>query len=375
MREQGMTARMRRKFQAWYEGIESQDSPRVLDAIAAARQGYDEQFDASISSGGTTATLCGTGFVLCLRVAELNNFGKVIATSGGFTPGAILAAGVETKTMLHKIIHTDFGSLLTPKTGLLHRLWALLRIQRYDLTLPAKGVYSSKSLQNYIDAVLGKAWPEKFMTVATTKDRRQVVFANDGVHKYNDDGSRETLANAPPNLGAAAAATSAVPGIIDAMPLHNELLFDGVLSGDGPVQIEPIARHFGKSGNRVIAFDVGEDGIKNSKLLRFLWMVFSLGNGGALENPHPTDSEDVILVKCSMTGFHGLKFTLDLGDKWRAIIGGYLATVKRLRRAGLISADTHPQVYELAQEFRHALIDEVSLPQAAERLLGERGLW
>ncbi len=341
--------------------------------------GIRKMFDASLSSGGVKANLGGTGFVLLLRVAGLDKLiDVVIANSGGFVPGACLKSELNTKTMLHKVMYTDFGTLLTPKVGALARYWALLRKQRFELILPAKGVYCSRSYTTFINEVISEGgqrpWPERFMTVATSKSGHMVAIACDGIYKYVD-GQRIMLSQTPPSLGDAAAATAAVPGIIDSKDLYGEPLFDGVLTGDGRCQINPIKQHYGDRGHKLIVFDVGEDGIKKSPWLRVLWNIFALGRGAPVESAHPVESDNVIVVNCRIEGFHGLEFVLPLKYKWRAIITGYLATARRLRKAGLISVETHPEVYELAHEFRRALMDEETLPTVVENALAERGLW
>lgn len=374
-RKLGLPA-MRDVFQDLYRRLFAKGEPVILEP---AREKDEKRFDASLSSGGMKAYLGGTGFVLLLRVAGIDKLiDAVVANSGGFVPGACLKSLISTKNMLHRIIHTDVGTLLTPKTGLIRRLWAILGKQRFEITLPKKGVYSTRSYEDFITEALSERgslpWPERFMTVTTVKSGHLVAIACNGVYKYMN-GMRIKLSDRPPSIGEAAAAAAAIPGIIDSKNLFGEFMFDGVLTGDGRCQIKPLKQHYGDRGMKLIVFDVGEDGIKKRFWLRLLWNVFALGRGGSLESAHPVESEDVIVVNCKIEGFHGLQFTLPLADKWRGIITGYLATARRLRRAGLISIKTHPAVYELAKEFRQALKYEATLAKVVENALAKRGLW
>ncbi len=360
------------------EKIFKRSEPPVLPPVQTSRL----CLDVSLGSGGMQAAYGGTGFVLLLRVAGLDELIDVVmANSGSFVPGLCLSdRSVPTEQMLKWAIQTDVGSLVSKKTGKVRRLWALLRKQRLEVLKPSKGVFCPRALIDNINErskrYIGK-WPDGFMTIATSKDGHTVVLASDGVYKYLPDGKRVQLAPEPPTLGEAAAAAGAIPGIIDAQFLFGEWLFDGVHCGDGRLQIRPITQHYGNRKRKVIAFDVGEDAIKRARWLRWLWIGFSLFRGAPIDPTltHPEESEDLIIVKCKITGFHGLKFHLEAKDKWRAIIQAYLATARRLRRSGWISRETHPQVYDLANCFRHALRHEETLPSTVEKMLAERGLW
>ncbi len=373
-----MPARVRAKLKALRDWLfRSKREEPVAQVVA---QKTKKQFDVSIGSGGVKANLGGIGFVLLLRLSKIDQLvDVVVANSGGFVPGACLKSSLDTKTMLTRSLDTDFGALIMLKTNHLQRLWALLRKQRFEVTMPTGGVYCARNYAAFINSVFSRNglpyWPERFMAVASSKSRHMVVIASDGVYKYAD-GRKMQLSAEPPTLGDAAHAAAALPGIIDSKRLHGEDLFDGVLCGDGRCQISPIAMHYGDRGHKLIVFDVGEDGIKKSFWMQTLWTLFRFGlKGGDLESLSPVESDKVIVVNCRIEGFHGLQFSLPPEDKWRSIILGYLATARRLGKARLIGARTHPEVYELARDFRRALKDPASLPQAVEDALAKRGLW
>jgi len=341
-----------------------------------ARDG-DEQFDVSFASGGSKATLAGIGFILAAWVAGMFNWRWIIGTSGGFTPAAGLAARIYIKILLRLIIHTDFGTLVFPKAGKLRRLWAMLRIQRYHVTMPAKGVMCSDNLRQFMDSSLVQhcetPWPDRLIVPATDEDGCLVFFAASGLIKILPDGSKIQVESSPRSLGTAAVATSAVPGIFDSVPVGKLRLVDGVIAG-GASPIEPLV-HFGGEKRRLMIFDVGEDGIKKVWWMRWLWLAFSLGLGGPIDTRHVEESPDVMVIRCTVNGFHGLQFSLPVEDKWRAIIAGYLATVKRWQAAKMVSASTHPQLYELAKVFANLLTRPNDLASEVAKALSERDLF
>lgn len=329
------------------------------------------------SAGGSRAILGGAGSVLAFHVLDMRKFRTIGGASGGSLPAMLLASGQSSKDVLRLAIDTDFNAKLTPNTGWLGRLLSLLMKFRYEKTLPPEGAYGWRKLQELVDTTSPK-WPDNFWTMAICK-HGQVIFTADGVVKY-ERGVRQAISSAPLSVGLAVCATCAVPGIIDAVPYGGEHLFDGALSDDGQCPVEVVKRHFGAPLSSVIAFDVGEEDIKQSRWLRLLWNIFCGGSCGNIEGKHPEEKDGLVLIKPRVTGFHAFQFSLARDLKWRAVIAGFVATVRRLEASGIPAKAEMDSALALAAEFEEAERSAEGkargvLSAAVEKLLSARGLF
>src|SRR5207249_2880078 len=100
--------------------------------------------------------------------------------------------------------------------------------------------------------------------------------------------------------GLAIRATSAIPGIIDAVKWNGCYLFDGALSVDGRTPITPVKRHFGYNAERIVAVDVGENPDTDTFLGRIMYALFwrfICGKHCPAEGDYPIRSEGTILAR------------------------------------------------------------------------------
>lgn len=327
-------------------------------------------------SGGSRAILGGAGAVFAFHVLGLKRWRTVGGASGGSLPAMLLASGRDPKDVIRMVIDIDFAAKLTPNRGMFGRLLALLMKFRYERTLPPQGAYGWRKLQELVDSTV-PAWPHNFWTVAVCK-HGQVVFTADGVVKYELSGARHAISAAPLSVGLAVCATCAVPGIIDAVPFGGEHLFDGALSVDGQCPVEVVRRHFGADMSSVIGFDVGEEDIKQSRWLRLLWNIFCGGSCGNFEGKHPEEADGLILIKPRITGFHALQFNISRDDKWRAVIAGFTATVRRLESTGIPAPAELARALEMVREFEQigrSAKKRGSLTAGVEKLLRTHDLF
>jgi predicted acylesterase/phospholipase RssA len=302
------------------------------------------------SSGGSRAILGGAGAILAFHVSGLNNWQTVGGVSGGSIPAALLADARHPREVLRLTTETDFNSLLKPYTSWLGRLFALLLKYRYERLLPRKGVFSWEPLRHFVDAKMPQ-WPDRFWTMAVSR-RGKRLFTRDGVFPYQADLKGEMLPCARPSTGLAVCATCAVPGIIDAVPFEGEYLYDGALSDDGVCPVDMVKRHFAAAPGTIVAFDVGEEEIKKSPLLRFIWNVTCGGRCGNIEGRHPGQSDGVVLIEPRIVGFHALKFRLGRDLKWAAVIAGFTATVDKLVASGILTGPARERAQDFARQLK-----------------------
>ncbi len=334
-----------------------------------------DSYHVVFGSGGSRAALGGAGAILAFHMTGLTRWKTIGGASGGSIPAAFMAAGIDAKTVLHLITETEFTSLLTPKTGFLRRLYAILMKYRYERSRPSKGVYSSDRLGAFIDMRVGQ-WPRGYWTAASCK-HGQVLLTDHGVVKYCDDGTMQKLSDTPPTAGDAVRASIAIPGFIDAYNLNGEDLFDGALTSDGECPVEVVNRHFKEDFSKAVAFDVGEEQIKNWWVLRTLWKIFCNGKCDSFDGKRPDEKLGAIVIRPEINGFHALKFKLDINDKWRAILAGFTAALHRMEQAGLCSKVDHADAFELDVQLKDILANtpKSQIASKVETLLSSKGLF
>lgn len=313
-----------------------QENPRELHAV--------------FGSGGTQALLAGTGSLLAFHAGGLTKWTSVGGASAGSMPAVLLAAGVPPNEFLSHVLETDFQKLLKLKSTPVGLLFALLRKYYYEVTRPAMGVYDPSLLREFIDTIV-PVWPKNYWTVAACH-HGQVLFTADGVYKYGAKHFRHQLSPTPPSVGWAVHASCAIPGILHAMPLHGENLFDGALSGDGDCPVGVVWRHFPGEDKKVFAVDVGEDPIKNWWVMRFLWNLFCGGRCNSIDGVRPEPREGLVIVSPRVQGFHSLNFAPSRGLKWQAILTGYQATSAAIQEQNLVQGDAAQRLQEFDAAFR-----------------------
>jgi Patatin-like phospholipase len=336
-----------------------------------------------LGAGGSKAITLGTGAILAYHVLGLTRWKSIGCASGGFVPAVLLADQQPPIEFLPHVIEQNFEGLLDPRTGLLGRLFAVLRKQHYEATRPIQGVYGTKRFGEFVEKVV-REWPDPLWVVASCR-HGQVLMTKHGVYKYEltpegllaDKG--RLIATAAPRLGDAARATSAIPGLLDAVPFAGEYLVDGALSGDGDTPIGVVHRHFGESKKKVIAVDVGDENLKNAWYVR---LMFNIGCGGVCSTSNESrvaeDNEALMVIRPKVEGFHSLDFNLNRDQKWKAVVAGFMYTVQAMVRLGLAPEDTKARALEYALDLHLIVVKYEKLGNLTcqvESYLAARGLY
>ncbi|HEY9784439.1 MAG TPA: patatin-like phospholipase family protein [Candidatus Obscuribacterales bacterium] len=323
-------------------------------------------------SGGSKAVLAGAGAVLAFHIGELKTFRTIGGVSGGSIPAALFAGGTDAATMLSQALQTDFSQLLTPSTGLIRRLLALLSKYRYEQTRPAKGVFSTEVLGRYIDGYVPR-WPSNYWTLASVNGG-SVLFTARGVARLAPHSKPSLLAAAPPSVGLSVQASCAIPGVIDAIRYHGEHLFDGALTEDGECPVDVPVREFGVQKSDLIAIDITEEAVKKSRWLRILWHIFCGGRCVSIDAVHPEEKDGLILVQPDIRGFHALQFKLNRDQKWHAVVASFIATVNALEKYGRIPESGRAALLTLRERLSAVdlkLIRKRAYAKSVERIIRE----
>lgn len=308
------------------------------------------EFHVVFGAGGSKAILGGAGAIVAFEMCGFNKFATIGGVSGGSIPAVLYANGVSAADLLKLAVAADFTKFLIPRTGILRRLWALLSKYRYEKTRPVDGIYDGDPLRKYIDEQVPQ-FPENFWTLATSRCGHSIMLTKDGSHwNWNKHKVADGF-DGPLSPGTAVLASCAIPGIISAVHHSGWHLFDGAVGDSGNCPTEPVEKLYGVKPDRIIAFDMGEDSIKDSWLLRALWHLNCGGSCGPLEAKHPTEEfGNIVIMPKEVDTFHGLTFNLTKSAKWQAISAAFIATVRRLEKAGLIAEDKKSTVLALTMK-------------------------
>lgn len=308
-------------------------------------------FNVVFGSGGSKAVLTGMGAVLAFELSGLK-FATIGGCSGGSIPAFLMSGMSEGKfnisLLLSEVLDVEFTQMVKPKTSFLPRLWALAMKFRHEARRTRVGVYTWEPLKMHFDG-LAPEFP-KNLWIAGAHEDGLVLMTADGTHLYREGNRRVLNWLKPVTVGTAISASCAVPGVIDLVPVEGKWLYDGALSYEGACPTQPISRHFGHDQSTVIAFDVGEDSIKEKRWFRLWWQVACGRSGdvcGTFEGKHAVEQEGRIVITPVTDHFHGLKFVLTREEKWHAILAGFKATFEKLKAEGLVSEASAPRLFEL----------------------------
>jgi predicted acylesterase/phospholipase RssA len=331
-------------------------------------------FNLVCGSGGSRAILGGSGAILTCHLAGIRNWQTIGGASGGSIPTALLASGMSPAELVRCAIDIDFASLLTRKASWFRLMIALMLKYRYDETRPVKGVFGTRRMEDYINSRI-PAWPKNFWTVAMDgKDR--IIFTANGVFRRTPSNLVTQISTAPPSVGTAVCASCAVPGILDAVKYQDTHLFDGALGDDGRVPIDVLKQHYSADPSSIVACDVGEDSVKNSKLIRFLWK-FWCRNDCQIEANDPDTSGGLILLQPTPVSFHALRFSLSPDMKWQAVMNGVVGAINPLCERGFLQGHALDIARNVEARYAELLQRRLKTGQLAvlsEQLLADNGL-
>lgn len=345
----------------------------------ARNSGAAEQIHLLCSSGGSRAILGSAGAIAALDQAGLKDFVSLGGISGGSIPTAMYAAGLGATETLHLAIEIDFSSMLTRHGSILRILFAYLMQGRFAQTRPRKGVFSSEKLGKYLDEKV-PVWPARYWTMAV-QGVNMIFFTSTGVFQLTPEGKRTVISDKPAPLGLAIRASCAVPGIISAVPYKGRFLFDGALTYEGRCPIVLPVKYKGAQPESLIVVDAGDDLNKWSLRLTRLWGLLCGGNCIPYVEENVVTENDVgILVKPDLGFFRSLQFTLTRDQKWRAVMAGYVDTVKQLRAQDVIRGEilTKMEIIVAAYERIESMCkfsEEGVLARLTEQLMVEHKLF
>lgn len=324
-------------------------------------------------SGGSRAVLGSAGTILACHLASLNTWRTIGGVSGGSVPTLLLAAGVHPAKIVRISIETDFSALLNRHGSLWEIIVAYLLKDRNEIRRPRRGVLNSQRMGEFVESIV-PSWPENYWTVAVHRDN-QWVFTSKGVYKYTRDGQSSVISPTPAPVGIAIRATSAVPGIIDAVRWNGNYLFDGALSMDGRCPVRIPVRHFGASQGSIVACDVGQNPDRRTRLMHKGWEIIC---GDCMPAQFPVGTEGCIVIKPTGMNFRSLQFSLTLDQKWQAVMSGFIGATQKLGQEGFVGGDALESMLAIAKayaEIEAGSTKDGELAYRTEALLASQGLY
>lgn len=357
----------------------------------------EDSYDLAVSSGGPTAILAGTGTVVACELAGIKNFRRIMGVSGGGIFSSILSSGPSVSEVVHLVTETDFGKYVRIEEGFASAVAdSIRRIRKVPSSKPNKpgrphfeewnvsGVLGSAPLGDFILDQLSSrgisGWPERFVTMATTRDGSALVFNKDGSFLINNDGIKTQLATEPVPVDMAVRASATIVGVIAAIEYRGMMLFDGGLSRDGLCPVGLQIRHFGADPRKIIACRVGEDSLSPvsgglHRLARVLWQVHPDYHWGP-------ETAGVIEFRPQIEHVHSLKFDLTRDEKWLAILVAFEAASAKLALNRVLTGDNLSRVQSIFEDLGYwrdympaAAGETQVLADRAEKILAKHGLY
>lgn len=290
-------------------------------------------------AGGSRAILGCAGAILGFHRTGLKEWKTLGGISGGSITSLMLAVGMTPAEIVQTAVDLDFASLLTKRTNPLFILIAFLLQERYAYTRPRSAVMGSEKLGAFLEAKVNQ-WPEGYWTMAVA-GRTQLLFTADGVFQCLNDGTKRVISNVPAPIGLAVRASCAVPGIIEAIPYKETLLFDGALSWDGQCPIGVVHKHYEADYKQIFACDVSEREEEDSpNFAAAFWKLFCGQNCVFVEEDKDIyywQAQGVTVAHPSITSFKSLQFTLTTEQKWLAVMAGFSSAIEQLWLTGKIT--------------------------------------
>lgn len=313
----------------------------------------NRKFTLAASAGGATSVLAATGAVVACGAADLE-IERYFGVSGGGIFSSVLSTEITPQEALRLSIETDFSKYVTFEDGV--ALAVRKGLRRFVKCIPESAIEAMPGRDDYRDwhvtGLLGSSnlgvfvrdfvtnrgitgWPEKFVTMATTRDGSAVVFDKSGSVLIDTHGKISRLADEPVPLELAVRSSATIVGVIAAIEYKGMMLFDGGLSRDGLCPVGLLIRHLGVNPKNVIACRVGEDSLspvsgRLHRMARVLWQVHPDFHWGP-------ETAGVIEYRPHIEHVHSLKFHLTPDEKWLAVLISFEAATARLALEGLLA--------------------------------------
>jgi hypothetical protein len=294
-----------------------------------------------LGSGGSKAALTGTGVVIACRKAGLN-LETIGGVSGGTMPAAFAAADMPSDKLLKVAGEMDIKGLVAKKPWLQQ-----LFTEHSGSKALRQGIYDTTKLGEVTNQHV-PTWPDRFWTMAVGQ-HSEVVISKAGMFEYSADGHRAIISGKPFSVGDAVRASSAIPGIFEAIALNGRMLFDGALGKFGKCPTDIASNHMGIPKDRIIAsLPVGAMTL-GSKVLyyaaKFLSGNYEARQGRIIE-------EAGIVIRPKVESFGSLKLDLTEAHRHEAILAGYRTTVEEFARNRVVSGAKLDELRAAGESFK-----------------------
>lgn len=307
------------------------------------RESPPKEINLTIGGGGARVLPAAAGCVLALKKAgiKIKTAGGV---SGGFLVAILVMHGIAAARIARMAVEIVFLRMLTMRSFL-----GLLKAQIFrkinEHLLPIEAVFGSLPLGEFFEKIVG-ILPKNCWAVSVHGNHgseynlRPYVLTSDGVFEQRDDLTYQKVSLGAPSVSMTVRSTCAIPGIIEPIQHTTEsralLLFDGMLTPEGRCPINPILHHYGEERSSILAFDVGEEdpsfmGWLQDRVYEF-WCKKCYTELSATNKP---ENKDIMSVRPRISGIGSIQFGVKPLPKLRAVLNGYLETMRVLVQHGM----------------------------------------
>lgn len=305
--------------------------------------------------GGSRAILAVSGMLLALKYLGFDRYATIGGISGGSLPLRLLAGGMSVGQIVENAVELRFLDLLDADETMSAVMADHYRKGRYRGQRPAKGLYRSEKLGDWVNSFCGD-WPHNFWTMAVDKEA-QILFTAAGVYERNKGQPFSVICAQSQDLGKAVRASCSVPGWFTPVELipnsdgRKLILYDGGLSWEGRTPLSIPEDHFQADPKSVIMCDVGVEPGAREFIFSAIWKLVCGGKCITPLGERPCKDDQALVVKPVITSVSSFDFDAHPDRKWEAIMEGFAATVLALNKAYRLDAQTFLQAREIIEEY------------------------
>lgn len=288
--------------------------------------------------GGSRAILAVSGMLLALKYLGFDRYATIGGISGGSLPLRLLAGGMSVRQIIDIAVELRFLDLLDADETMSAVMSDHYRKGRYRGQRPAKGLYRSEKLGDWVNSFRQGDWPHNFWTMAVDKEA-QILFTAEGVYERNKGQPFSVISHQSHDLGKAVRASCSVPGWFTPVEMTADndgrklILYDGGLSWEGRTPLSVPEDHYQADPKTVIMCDVGVEPGAREFIFSAIWKFVCGGKCITPLGERPGKDDQALVVRPVITSVSSFDFDAHPDRKWEAIMEGFAATVLALNKA------------------------------------------
>lgn len=177
----------------------------------------------------------------------------------------------------------------------------------------------------------------------------EVIISKAGIFEYSSREQQAIISNRPVSVGDAVRASSAIPGVFEAIAINGRMLFDGALGKFGKCPTDIAVKHLGVPKDHIIASLPAGAMTTTNKALYYIAKFLS---GSFDRNQSKIVEEAGVVIRPRVDSFGSLKLNIDQAQREEAIMAGYRSAVEEFARARIVTGPKLEELREAGRSFQ-----------------------